>query len=38
MRAIMLIHAFEVASGPWGWAYAGANVLAMGVSLSTLGQ
>lgn len=39
MRLRMTILALEAASGPWGWLYVGANVLATGMMLydSTVG-
>ena len=38
MRLRLTILALAAASGPWGWLYAGANVLATGIAIGNLGQ
>jgi hypothetical protein len=38
MRLRMLMLAVEAAEGPWGWAYAGANALTFGISLTDFGM
>ena len=38
MRLRMLLYAVQAASGPWGWLYAGANAVAVGISITNLGQ
>ena len=38
MRLYLLFDAINMAAGPWGWAYAVANGVAVGISISNIGQ